>query len=52
MYIGIPEIEDLFLTFGISSSHDHVIKLIHEVIYSKRKTASHESRINSDFFGD
>jgi hypothetical protein len=52
MYIGVPEIEDLFLTFGISSSHDDVIKLIHEVIYSKRKTVSHESRIITDFSGD
>jgi hypothetical protein len=52
MYIGLPELEDLFLTLGISSSHDHVIKLIHDVIYNKRKTLSQESRIISGFSGD
>lgn len=50
--MSLPEIEDLFLTFGISSSREHVIKLIYEVIYNKRKTLSHESRIISDFSGD
>ena len=52
MHIGLPEIEDLFITFGISSSRDHVIQLIYEVVYNKRKTLSQESRIISDFSGD
>lgn len=52
LYVGLYEIEDLFLTFGISSSRDQVIKLIYEVVYNQRKTVSQESRIISDFSGE